>query len=305
MMSEVLAAILRVNLVFAGAVLAVLLLRTPVRRLFGAEQAYTLWAAAPLAVLATLLPARTVEGARDHALAQAVADVSAEGLMIWALGVILAAIGLIRAQHRFLAAARAGRVGASVVGVISPRIILPREDGTFSDVERDLIRSHEREHIARQDPRASALAAVLQTVCWFNPLAWIGAHVMRLDQELACDAAVLRRRPADRSVYARTLLKSQLAHQALPFGCYWPARGAHPLEVRIGLLKDTRRHDGLTGPLVVAALVVAGAVGAWTLQPPLERHPLPIHQFWDSQQHKSMSVMLITWPAREASAPAR
>ena len=299
MMSEVLAAILRANLILAVAVLAILLVRVPVRRLFGAELAYTLWVAPPLMILATLLPARSILGASSNPLAEAVVDVSAEGLSIWAFGVLMAASGLIHAQLRFLAEARAGRAGASVVGVISPRIILPRQDGTFTDAERALIRAHEREHVARQDPRATALAAVLQTLCWFNPLAWIGAHVMRLDQELACDAAVLRRRPGDRSLYAKTLLKSQLANQVLPFGCYWPARGTHPLEVRIGLLKDTRRHDGLTGPLLIIATVFAGAVSAWNVQPPFTRQPLPIHQLWDAQQARHMSVMLITWPARD------
>jgi beta-lactamase regulating signal transducer with metallopeptidase domain len=80
MMSEILAAILRANLILGVAVLAVLLLRVPFRRLFGAELAYTLWAAPPLATLATLLPARTILGASSHPLAEAVADVSAEGM---------------------------------------------------------------------------------------------------------------------------------------------------------------------------------------------------------------------------------
>ena len=302
MMSEILAAILRANLILGVAVLAVLLLRVPFRRLFGAELAYTLWAAPPLATLATLLPARTILGASSHPLAEAVADVSAEGISIWAMGVALVSATLIRAQLRFMAEARAGRTSASVVGVISPRIILPREDGTFTDAERALIRAHEREHVARQDPRATALAAALQALCWFNPLAWIGGRVMRLDQELACDAAVLRKRPADRGLYARTLLKSQLATQSLPLGCYWPARSAHPLEVRIGLLRDTRRHDGLTGPMLIAATLFAATVSAWSVQPPLPRQPLPIYQLWAAQQGKHMSVMLITWPARPGSS---
>jgi beta-lactamase regulating signal transducer with metallopeptidase domain len=51
----------------------------------------------------------------------------------------------------------------------------------------------------------------------------------------------VRARPAARALYGHTLLKTQLAATPLPFGCYWPARGLHPLEVRIGLLK--RRAD--------------------------------------------------------------
>ena len=299
MMSEVLAAILRANLVGAVAVLAVLILRIPARRLFGPELAYTLWAAPPLAAFATLLPARSVEGDTGHAMAEAVSGFAAAGLAIWALGLAATAAGLAVAQLRFLAQARAGRAGPSVVGVISPRIVMPRADGTYTSDETTLIRAHEREHVARQDPRAAAVAATLQTLCWFNPLVHLGAYLMRLDQELACDAAVLRHRPRDRCLYARTLLKTQLTTQPLPFGCYWPSRGAHPLEVRIALLKDTRRHDGLTGPVLIGTALFTCAVAAWSVQPPVPRHPLPIHQLWDAQQGKRMSVMLITWPARE------
>ena len=301
MMSELFATVLRANLVAAAAILAVLILRRPTRRLFGPELAYGLWAAPPLAIFATLLPARSIEGAAGHALAEAVADISLPGLTLWALGVAATAAGLAWAQLRFLAEARAGRVGPSVVGVISPQIVMPRDDGSYSDEERALIRAHEREHVARQDPRARAVAAVLQAAGWFNPLIHLGAHVMRLDQELACDAAVLRRRPRDRCLYARTLLKTQLATQPLPFGCYWPARGAHPLEVRVALLKDTQPHDSLTGALLISAAILTCAITAWSVQPPAPRHPLPIHQLWGAQQGRHMSVMLITWPAREDS----
>ena len=299
MMSEVFAVMLRANLVAAAAVLLVLLLRRPARGLFGPEIAYGLWAAPPLAALATLLPARTVDGAARHDLAIAVADISGIGLLIWGMGVMIAGLILIRAQLRFLAEARRGASGPSVVGVISPRILMPADDGAFTAEERALIRAHEREHIVRQDPRANALAAVMQALGWLNPLLHIGAHVMRLDQELACDAAVLKRRPRARCLYARTLLKTQLTTQALPFGCHWPARTVHPLEVRISLLRSSQAYQGLTGPLMISAVLITCAFTAWSAQPPVPRQPLPILALWEQQQGPHMSVMLLTWPARE------
>ncbi len=299
MMSEIFAVLLRTNLVAAAAILMVLALRLPARRLFGPELAYGLWAAPPLAALATLLPARAVDGETRHDLAIAVADISGIGLMIWGFGVIAAALILTRAQLDFLAQARRGAAGPAVVGVISPRILMPADDGAFTAEERELIRAHEREHVARQDPRASALAAALQALGWFNPLVHLGTHVMRLDQELACDAAVLKRRPRARWLYARTLLKTQLTTQALPFGCHWPARATHPLEVRICLLRAVRRHDGLTGPLMISAVLLACTFVAWSAQPPVPSHPLPIFALWEQQQGPHMSVMLLRWPARE------
>lgn len=299
MTSEVLAALLRANLIGGLAILGVLALRLPTRRAFGPGLAYALWAAPPLAFLATLLPppAMTNDPAINP-IAQIMADHSGLALALWMLGAGLTVALFARAQLRFLAAVRAGRTGPSVVGIISPRIVMPGDSGgAYSPEERDLIRAHEREHITRKDPRAGALAAAFQALCWFNPLVHLASHLMRLDQELACDAAVLRRRPKDRALYARTLLKTQLAAQALPFGCYWPARGAHPLEVRVDVLRSPVRHDGIGGHLLLAMGLVALTLGAWNAQPPGVRHPPPILQFIEQQPHHTVSVMLVTWPA--------
>jgi beta-lactamase regulating signal transducer with metallopeptidase domain len=119
---------------------------------------------------------------------------------------------------------------------------------------------------------------------------------MRLDQELACDAAVLRRRPHDRALYARTLLKTQLAAQALPFGCYWPARGLHPLEIRVGLLRAPVRYEGLAGHLLITGGLAAVAISAWSAQPPAPRHLTPIQIRWAQEHRGVMSVMLIRIP---------
>jgi len=302
MMSSILADLLRVNLAGACAVLAVLLLRVPARRLVGPEMAYILWAAPPLAALATLMPAPVVDGFPPaDALAYAIRDWSGPALAVWGLGVAFMLAGLGWAQRRFVVAARAGKAGPAVVGVIAPRIYMPPDDGSYSAEERAVIRAHEHEHVVRSDPRAGALAASLQVLCWFNPLVHIGAHAMRLDQELACDAAVLRRRPRDRALYARTLLKTQMDAQCLPLGCRWPARGLHPLEVRVGLLKAPVRYDGMTGPILIAMGLTIVTLAAWSVQPPAPRHPQPVIEQWRAAQYKQVSVMLVPWPAPDAA----
>ena len=306
MTSEVLAALLRSNLVLALAIVAVLALRIPIRRLFGPEIAYGLWAVPPVAALASVLPARVDDGAPQiHALAAAVADISAPALVAWAVGAALVVAGLAQAQARFMRSAAKGHAGPAVVGVINPRVLMPADDGTYSPEERALIRAHEREHVARCDPRAGALAAVLQALCWFNPLVHLGVHLMRLDQELACDAAVLRRRPRDRALYAKTLLKTQLAAQPLPFGCYWPSRGLHPLEVRVGALRAAPRLDGLVGSSLVGTAILSAAIAAWNLQPPAPR-PGPLVDLWERQQRQPVtSVMLLTLPSKPRPDPTQ
>lgn len=302
MTSDVLETLLRVNLVGGAAILAVIALRRPMRALFGPETAYKLWAAPPIAAIATLMPARVVDHATER-MDLAPGAWSAALLALWIVGGLAVAAGLWRAQAAFLAEAKAGRAGPSVVGVISPRILLPADDGRFTDEERRLIRAHERQHIERMDPRAGALAAAFQCLCWFNPLAHLAAHLLRLDQELATDAAVLRRHPRERALYAKTLLKTQLAGQPLPFGCYWPARGAHPLEVRIGLMKSQRRvDDGIAGPLIVAAGVAAAAIAAYAAKPPMPR-PQPIVELFERHQAgPTMSVVLVQAPPPAAPA---
>lgn len=254
------AALLGANLVAGVTVAAVALARLPARRRFGPASTYHLWVFPPLAFAASFLALLVPWGGGDISRSTA-AGLAAQAPQLgslgpgWALGVAGLAALFVLAHLRFLSEVRAGRGGPAVVGFISPRIVLPANDG-YSAAERELVRLHERAHVARKDPRAAGLAAGFQCLCWFNPMAHLASYLLRLDQELACDAAVVLGRPEARGLYARTLLKTQLASQPLPFGCYWPARGQHPLEVRIGLLK---RAEGVGGK---GAAVVRASVDA-------------------------------------------
>jgi beta-lactamase regulating signal transducer with metallopeptidase domain len=237
------AAVLYVNLAVSAALVVVIAARLPLRRLIGPQAAYKLWIlplpAAGLALGLFLVQApevRLAPPAPSPAL-----------LAAWAAGagVVAGLFGL--AQARFARELRRGLTGPAVVGLISPRIVMPADDGRYTPEERELIRAHERQHIARKDTRAVAILALARSVFWFNPLLHLVAPMLRLDQEVACDAAVVINRPAARAAYARALLKTQLAATPLPIGCYWPARGQHPLEVRMALLKPRRPTAGSGG----------------------------------------------------------
>ena len=60
-----------------------------------------------------------------------------------------------------------------------------------------LILAHEQIHARRRDGLWRLLAQGFVAVFWFNPLAWIAMACFRQDQELACDAAVLREHGAE------------------------------------------------------------------------------------------------------------
>ena len=315
MIADFLAALLRVNLAGGAAVLVVVALRRPARRLFGVQAAYRLWAVVFLAGIAVLLPARTTMApvfvAPSVLAGAAVAAASAgapplttmpatarsptptpvsvpisptAGLFaVWLGGVVLS-VGLLGwRQRRFLAKlgrlrrgdaglilAEGAGVGPAVVGCIAPRVVVPADfQQRFTAEEQTVVLAHERAHLARQDARANGLLVLAQCLCWFNPLAHLAGRLVRLDQELACDAEVVALFPSARRRYAEALLKTQIAATPLPLGCYWPARARHPLEQRITMLKTpapgaARRAAGLAATL---ALCLAGGVAAWASQP--------------------------------------
>ena len=210
-------------------------------------------------------------------------DASPYIVALWALGFAFSLAALAFGQHRFLSRIGARRVangvhvaethsaGPAVVGVIVPRIVVPVDfEARYTPAERELVLEHERAHIRAGDVQVNALAALLQCVFWFNPLAYVARAALRIDQELACDERVMQRHGSARRAYAEAMLKTQLAASAVPLGCAWPPVGAKPLKQRITALgrprvAATRRAFG--GVLCIAA-TTAVALTAWIVQEP-------------------------------------
>jgi TonB family protein len=284
--------LLRANLAAAAGVLLVLAARPLVLKHLGARTAYLCWTLVPTLMLAFLIPPRSIEvvapavrlptGLEDvgaasvhHATPIDWLALTTPALLVWLMGVVGMSVFLALRQRRFLIDMSVGMAGPAVVGFRRPRIVTP-DDFTrrFSPAEQRLILAHEEVHLERHDARINALAALARCVCWFNPLVHLGAHVMRIDQELSCDAAVVERRPRARRAYAETLLKSQLAFRPLPVGCYWPAPSSangtiHPLTERIDMLtrKPVSHRRRLASTAAVLILASAAGAGAWAAQP--------------------------------------
>jgi TonB family protein len=306
MIDHLLDGLVRANLTAAIAVLLVLALRRPMRGRWGARAAYGLWAMVPLAALASLLPRASAGALPDVVLAAGAAagravpetltpDWGGLALVaVWLAGALATAAVLLRQQRSFMAAlgrlqplagqpgvlrAEHAGVGPAVVGAWRPRIITPADfEIRYDAEERGVILAHEHAHLSRGDAWTNAAAAAAQCASWFNPLVHLGVRRMRIDQELACDAAVLERLPHARKLYGEVLLKAQLGAQALPVGCHWPANAEHPLKERIAMLKSPlpagpRRTAGL---VMVAALSLGGACAAWAAQPAPQGAPAPV-----------------------------
>ena len=160
--------------------------------------------------------------------------------------------------------------GPLVVGLLRPRIVLPADFETrFEGEARALVLAHEQVHVARGDAFINGFSVALQSLAWFNPLVHIAVRRLRVDQEIACDAAVLSRRPQSSRLYAETLIGALAAPVSAPLACHWPAGGAQPLKERLVMMSSASlspRRKAL-GLGLVAVLGLAGAGAVWAANP--------------------------------------
>ncbi|MHB1059108.1 MAG: M56 family metallopeptidase [Rhodanobacter sp.] len=288
-------------LAFTAAVPVVAALRQPCRRLFGTERAFQLWLLPPLAMLASQLPHVAIAG---HAVLPSVVYMitSAAGVLpqraggttgidwrgvvvlVWCAGMAAALSVAVLSQWRYRRTlhgatrmigmptrwpvwrANSADVGPALVGAWRSRIVLPADfECRYDAAEQALILAHETMHARRRDGWWCLLAQLVAAVFWFHPLAWWALRALRHDQELACDAAVLREHGEQRRSYAHAMLKTQPALFALPVGCPWSPR--HPLTERIAMLTlpmpgRLRRQAGKIAGLALAAAVAGSAYAA-------------------------------------------
>lgn len=301
-MSAVLLGLLaRGNFALSGAILVILLLRSPIRSQFGASAAYALWLAAPLCLLVALLPPSAPAGliAPIDVVAASVAKPapSTEGVSwqpvlaaLWLAGALVTVGRFAVSQARFVRSlgplapwpqgsgvliGRHRHAGPLVLGVFRPRIVLPADfEQRFVGEARALVLAHEQVHLTRGDAAINGMTVALQCLAWFNPLVHLAAHRLRVDQEIACDAAVLSSRPKASRLYAQTLLSVLTAPVSVPLACHWPTGGAQTLKQRITMMSSVsvspRRNALGLGLVVTLGVACAGAV--WAANPaPAER----------------------------------
>ncbi len=300
MMSSVIHVLAELTLTTSVAVVVVALFGRLLRRIAGIQIAYWLWLLVPISGLAALLPALpsaiggsiafpgtlhdavNIETYSDQ-VAHVIVDYSLFGTILWVAGCVFM-LGL--SVHRQLALLRAladaklvadnicrsaSVHGPLVVGVFRPRIVVPSDfESRYAPEDRALILAHEQAHLRRGDILISAIATLWLCVFWFNPLMHWALARLRLDQELACDAAVLRASRIGRRRYADALLRTHLANEAYrraPLARCW--QSDHPLKERVVMLSRPlptflRR---LCGATMTAALILSGGCAVWSARP--------------------------------------
>ncbi len=294
MTAEFFVVIMRLVLASSLAMLVVIGLRHSVRRVFGAGISYALWLLVPFSMLAAFvprpaaLPMAIVERGQPmfdalvggSALTATRLEASQSLLLAWAVGTLLSFALTVLMQWRLLQRlgplkkrddgcwqSRDDAFGPMLIGILQPRIIVPASfDQNYAAQERELIIAHERVHRRRGDAQINALVVFLRCLQWFNPLAHLAARMFRKDQELACDAAVIRQFPNARRSYAAAMLKTQLVDSGLPIGCFW--QSSHPIKERIAMFKKPlpSRMKRAIGSSVLCAIVLATSCLVWTAQ---------------------------------------
>lgn len=155
--------------------------------------------------------------------------------------------------------------GPALLGALRPRLLLPLDFQTRHTLpEQDLILQHELAHQAHRDGCWNLVSEVLAAVLWFHPLLPFALRRFRLDQEVACDCAVLSRHPHVAGAYGRALLNTHSA-DAVGIATHWLEKPK--LKERMTMLKLHSMSSGRRrlGFVCVLALVVGTA---WAAQNP-------------------------------------
>jgi beta-lactamase regulating signal transducer with metallopeptidase domain len=290
------------------AALFVSLARAPLRGTLGARAAYWLWLTVPASVFAVALPDASRPSGRDVPLAhdiiswlgaradallaaiQTAGPWAGAALAVWAVGATGVAALMILRQCAFVRSLgklvrspdgtwRSREVAEPMLlGALRPRVLLPLDfERRYSAEEREFVLAHELAHMRRGDTVVNALGTAWLCVFWFNPVMFWAMRLLRFDQDLACDAAVLAAAgKGRRGRYAGALLKAQLAGEAalpVPLACHW--RSIHPLRRRIAALERpvAGRVRHAIGIFCVAALVASVSLAARAVQPPTHGSP--------------------------------
>jgi hypothetical protein len=233
-----------------------------------------LLAGAPATEAALATPVATV-------VAPAAIDWDALLLLLWGAATALLLLAYLASWIRLALLARrwprvaterapvvlADNVGPAVLGVFSPRIVLPRWLATAPEAVRSTVVAHELEHIAARD-QVCIVATQLITLLlpWNLPLWWF-ARRLRAAIEVDCDARVLRR-GVDAEHYADVLLE---VGQRRPSSPYLAAALIEPvtqLEKRIRIMLTRRKPGAGLRAAAAAALALAIAACVASVEPP-------------------------------------
>ena len=130
-----------------------------------------------------------------------------------------------------------------VVGILRPVIVIPAELKSSSPENLRMVMQHELNHIWRRDILWNNLINLIVALVWFQPLAWIVRRRHRMEQENACDDAVLDNghRPHEYALLLTELAQAARTRSISGYS-FVSMAGRRPIEQRIHLILDSDRR---------------------------------------------------------------
>ncbi len=186
-------------------------------------------------------------------------------------------------------------------GWLRPTVLFPLEATEWPVERRRIVLLHELAHVKRLDCLTQFIARIITALFWFNPLAWLAAHEMRIERERACDDLVLNG-GCKASDYAGHLVQIARAFRRAPQSAGIAMARSSKLEQRVTAIIDPSRVRrlrplGLAGVLLAIAAVVLG-IGSYrigfardTNSPLLEKQLTELEQFSKQKLAQSEELM--------------
>ncbi len=97
--------------------------------------------------------------------------------------------------------------GPAVVGLATPRIVLPEWVRAADPARQELILAHEEEHMRARDVQLRFFAGLALLAFPWNPAIWFQCRRLAMAVEMDCDRRVVARMPRRRRLYGALLLE--------------------------------------------------------------------------------------------------
>ena len=148
----------------------------------------------------------------------------------------------------------------TVVGVLSPRLVVPSNWRTWSLSQRRCILLHELAHAKRCDVSTQLLGRLALLAYWFNPLVWHAVRQLRAERELASDDCVLLAGQTA-SDYAEELLQMLRRYRSIRSEIRVAIAHSARLDQRVlAILDPERRREPVGSRSAIILLCVVGIV---------------------------------------------
>ena len=159
-----------------------------------------------------------------------------------------------------------------LVGLFRPVVYV-----TESSIGRDSVRYvllHEMTHLRHFDHLWSVLRCVALALHWFDPLAWVAAHLSREDAEVACDEGVLADLSRDEAfAYGSTLIQLSCNKGGVIMGMNSMLDGKAALRRRVEAIACRKRNR--RSAVILAAVLCVMTAGCTFTDAPETTLPKP------------------------------